>query len=162
MGQTRNLLSLLTLLLLGGLVHLDTCWADNPGVLDQGELKLVPTRDVSFIAAREGFYPEKITIFEGEKIRFFITSITDHPNCFMLKEKNIFLSANNGKISEAEAFFEKPGIFLVKCPSTGIQGQVVVLPKKKKVERKVAQIGAKRKVWRPKDVPDDWSEEEGQ
>ncbi len=121
------------------------------------QLYLSPYREISLIASPEGYYPGKITIFEGEKVHFFVTAIGTMPNCFIINEKGVFLSALPGKVSEGETYFETPGMFIYRCPSTKIEGKLVVLPKRKKVERSVANIRGRGKVWRPKDAPDDWS-----
>ncbi len=122
---------------------------------------LAPYREISLIATPEGYYPAKITVFEGEKVHFFVTAIGPNPNCFIINEKNVFLSALSGKVSEGETYFEAPGMLTYRCPSTKIQGQLVILAKKKKVERSVASTQARGKVWRPKDAPDDWNDERG-
>jgi len=125
------------------------------------QLFLSPYREISLIATPEGYYPAKIILFEGEKVHFFITAIGTTPNCFIINEKGVFLSAIPGKVSEGETYFETAGVFTYRCPSTKIEGKLVILPKKKKVERSVASTRARAKVWRPKDAPDDWNQDGG-
>lgn len=125
------------------------------------KLYLTAYREISLIATPEGYYPSKITLFEGEKVHFFVTAIGSSPSCFIINEKGIFLSAISGKVSEGETYFETAGVFTYRCPSTKIEGKLVILPKKRKVERSIASTRARAKLWRPKDVPDDWSNEGG-
>lgn len=116
----------------------------------------VPERSLSIIVGKEGFYPQNLSVFEGEKLKVFITSISDEPSCFTLPEKNLFLSALKGKISEGVLYFDRQGIYKFHCPAGNIQGSITVL--KKKVlkdgnERSVASEKVKLApmVWRPKE-----------
>ena len=112
-----------------------------------------PIREHSIIVTEEGYYPEKISAFAGEKIRFFVTSTLEDPSCFLLESNELFLGAKKGQISEGEAFFRRPGTYKFHCPSGKIEGKVTILPKRDKAERKIASPG-RPVVWRPKDYPD--------
>lgn len=114
----------------------------------------IPMREHGIIVTDEGYYPKSISIFEGEKVRFFVTSTTKEKSCFMIPEKEIFLSAIKGQMSEAQAVFERKGTYKFYCPTGKIKGKIVVLPKKKKPSLKKA----KRKIasdevliWMPKE-----------
>ena len=92
-----------------------------------------PTRDIAVIVTKDGFFPEKITVFEGEKIHFFVTSTETTPGCFIIQKKELFLAANKGKRTEAELVFNAPGELYFHCPAGKMQGKLVVLPNLKKV-----------------------------
>ena len=116
----------------------------------------VPERSLSIIVGKEGFYPQNLSVFEGEKLKIFITSISDEPSCFTLPEKNLFLSALKGKISEGVLYFDRQGIYKFHCPAGNIQGSITVLKKKTfkdANERSVASEKTKLApmVWRPKE-----------
>ncbi len=120
--------------------------------LDYGEKQNfeIPQRHHSIIASKEGFYPNKISMFEGEKLIIYLTTTSEGPSCFYLKEKNLFLTAHSGKISEGEAFFEKPGVYRFYCPSTKIDGKITVL-KRPSLELKREVASKKIRYWYPKD-----------
>ena len=88
-----------------------------------------PTRKLSLIATDEGYYPNNLVIFEGEKIELTLTSTSKDPSCLILKDKGVFLEASKGKISEANIQFKKPGTYKFHCPSQKIEGKVTVLQK---------------------------------
>ena len=114
------------------------------------ETKVQPTREISIIFSEEGYYPKSIAVFEWEKVRFFVTSTTDKPNCFIVESHKVFLSATKGKISEGEVTFDKPGSFSFYCPSSKNDGRVVVL-ETKKPERAIASEKKDPLKWVPKD-----------
>jgi len=112
-----------------------------------------PLREQSIIISEEGFYPKNITAFKGEKIRFFVTAVVDEKSCFIIKGKDLFLSAEKGKISEGVAFFENSGKFEFYCPTLPYKGYVTILEKfKAKKKRKQRTIASEKlKVWMPKE-----------
>lgn len=109
----------------------------------------VPYREVSLIITSEGTYPEKVIIFEGEKIRLFVTSTTQKPSCLMIKGKDFFLSAEQGQISEATVYFEQAGKFQLYCPTGKVRGLLEVLPRKRENKRELASEN-KIKIWTPR------------
>jgi hypothetical protein len=121
-----------------------------------------PQREYSIIASGEGFYPQNIVAFEGEKIKLFLTTISKNPSCLMIPSKNIFLGATQGKMVEAELLFEKAGSYEFFCPTGKIKGRIQVL-KRQTVEqiqkRAIAsELNLKEtnipvRVWRPSDLP---------
>ena len=125
--------------------------------MDYGEdSKLaVPERAIAIIVSKEGFYPQNLSVFEGEKLKILVTSVSDEPSCFTLPEKNLFLSALKGKISEGVLYFDRQGTYKFHCPAGNIQGSITVLKKKviKGNERAVASESEKLapRVWRPRD-----------
>ena len=124
---------------------------------DYGKAKTFkhPLREVSIIVTPEGYYPRRVSLFEGERIRFFITSITDQSSCFMLPQKNIFIPANKGEVSEVEVLFKSHGQFQFHCPTGKIKGNITVLAKEteeQKIQRKIASQRNKRvKIWMPRE-----------
>lgn len=117
----------------------------------------VPNREISIIAGPEGYYPEKISVFKGERVRFYITSTEKTPGCFLISDKEIFLSANNGRITEAEVKFDELGEVVFHCPTGNIRGKITVLdrPDKIRAARKIAsdeeEEEAKPSYWIPRE-----------
>lgn len=112
------------------------------------ESKVTPTREVSVIVTQEGYYPKSLSVFEGEKVKFYVTSTVETPHCMIVESHKVFLAATKGKISEAEVVFDKAGEFSFYCPSSKNNGKVVVL-KKKDPKREVAS--EKRNYWMPRE-----------
>jgi len=77
----------------------------------------VPYREQAVIMTKEGFYPNRLTVFKGEKVRFFVTAVGDESACFNIPDKNIYTTAKVGKIIEAETFFDKAGTYQFNCPN---------------------------------------------
>ena len=113
----------------------------------------VPTREQAIIVGPAGYYPERITLFEGEKIHIFLTSATEENSCMIVAEKKLFLSARKGEIREGELYFDKPGSFKFYCPTGKIEGKITVLkkPMTLKEERSIASKKASVEIWSPKD-----------
>lgn len=112
-----------------------------------------PTREFSVIVTKEGYYPRRISLFAGEKLRLFVTNLTDEQNCLIVTGHNIFLAAQKGNITEGEALFDKPGVYPFYCPSSKFNGQITVIEKKKKIAivRAIASEKSAPAVWMPKD-----------
>ncbi len=111
----------------------------------------VPTREVAIIVTKEGYYPKKISVFEGEKIKFFVTSTVEEPHCMIVESHKVFMAANKGKITESEVVFDKAGEFAFYCPSSKNDGKVVVM-KKQVTGRDVASEKKNApSVWTPKE-----------
>lgn len=115
-----------------------------------------PLREVAIIFSDEGYYPKSISVFEGEKVRFFITSTTEKPHCLIVESHKLFLSATKGKIAEGEVTFTRPGTFSFYCPSSTNDGRVVVLEKKdSKQSRNIASEKKEPLKWVPKDFQEE-------
>ena len=117
----------------------------------------VPVRELAVIATEEGFYPEKFSIFAGEKVRFFLTTTSNTPSCLIIGEKELYLSATKGNVSEATIFFDKPGNYKFYCPTNKIKGRLTVI-KRPRTADEVLQARSRRvasenkvKVWYPKE-----------
>lgn len=118
-----------------------------------------PRRDFSIISTPEGYYPDRVIVFKGEKIRFFLTSVTNEPACFLVKDHAVFLSAIRGKVSEGQVVFTKAGEYDFYCPGKKFRGKVVVLGKKdqfeqvKRVKNQNRTLSSKpgKEAWVPKE-----------
>ncbi len=119
---------------------------------DYAAPEIKPKREASIIVNQDGFYPQRIISFVGEEIKIYLTSTTQEPSCFMLRDQNVFISAKKGEITETTVQFEKPGQYTFHCPVGSISGTIMVLPNKKLAKAQDATrsvASAKPKVWRP-------------
>jgi plastocyanin len=114
------------------------------------ETKNLPLRELSVIVTKEGYYPKSISVFEGEKIKFYVTSTIEEPHCMIVEGHKVFMAANKGKVTEAEALFDKAGEFAFYCPSSKNDGKIVVL-KKTVPKRDLASEKSKEGIWTPKE-----------
>lgn len=110
--------------------------------------KIQPTREISIIVTKEGYYPKSISVFEGEKVKFFVTSTVEDPSCVIVESHKVFMAANKGKVTEGETVFDKAGHFAFYCPSSKNDGKIVVL-KKQLPKRDIA--AEKADVWMPRE-----------
>ncbi len=113
-----------------------------------------PYKEISIIIAPEGYYPKNISLFTGEKVKVYLTSILDQnvSTCLMLPEKGLFMSVRRGEISEGGLFFKREGIYKFYCPTGKIEGKFIVLKKGKKRRMDIMSTkGPKGKVWMPKE-----------
>lgn len=115
-----------------------------------------PLREVAIIVTDDGFYPDNISAFEGERLRFFITSTSKKSQCFILQKHEVFVSAEKGLVGEAQVLLENAGHFKFYCPSSKFQGYLTVMERfenEKAQKRSVAREGgpSKRGYWLPRD-----------
>lgn len=113
--------------------------------------KISPTREVAIIVTKEGYYPKSISVFEGEKIKFYVTSTVEEPNCMIVEAHKVFLAASKGKITEGEAVFNKAGEFAFYCPSSKNDGKVVVLKKQTPKREVASEKNHDGMLWTPKE-----------
>ena len=113
--------------------------------------KISPTREVAIIVTKEGYYPKSISVFEGEKIKFYVTSTVEEPNCMIVEAHKVFLAASKGKITEGEATFNKAGEFAFYCPSSKNDGKVVVLKKQTQKREVASEKNHDGMLWTPKE-----------
>jgi plastocyanin len=109
-----------------------------------------PLREVAIIVTKEGYYPKSISVFEGEKVKFYVTSTVEDPNCLIVESHKVFMAANKGKITEGETTFDKAGEYAFYCPSSKNDGKVVVL-RRNSPKREVASEKNEASVWMPKE-----------
>jgi plastocyanin len=88
-----------------------------------------PLREHSIIATKDGYFPDHISIFEGEKLRIFFTSTSEVSSCLKIREKKLFLSAKKGGLAEGEVTFNSAGVFEYYCPAENLKGTITVLRK---------------------------------
>ncbi len=118
----------------------------------------IPIREHSIIISEQGYFPSRISIFTGEKLKIFLASLKDKPSCLFIKSKNVFLSVNGREIIESEIYFDTPGEYEFSCPSEATKGRITVLQrnggKKKDTARSIASESNNLvKVWMPKENP---------
>ncbi len=116
----------------------------------------IPRREHAVIIGNEGFYPQDISLFEGESLKLYITNTTDKPGCFFLPEKELFLSVDKGEIAEGHVIFSKPGQYRFYCPTGTMSGRITVLDRVTEEERIGRSLASeegtvKVKVWRPRE-----------
>lgn len=118
----------------------------------------VPYREQAVIVTKEGFYPNRLVVFKGEKVRFFVTAVGVDSACFNIPDKNIYTTAATSKIVEAETFFDKVGVFQFNCPNNSFSGRVMVLEKASDRDETMRRGLASDtfKIWKPKDAPSEW------
>jgi vancomycin permeability regulator SanA len=118
----------------------------------------VPYREQAIIIGKEGFYPNRLVVYKGEKVRFFVTSVGVDSACFNIPDKNVFSSPSKDKIAEAEVYFDKVGVFQFNCPNNTFTGRVMVLEKGSDRDETNRRGYASDivKIWRPKDNPSEW------
>ena len=120
----------------------------------------VPYREQAVIITKEGFYPNRLVVFKGEKVRFFVTAVGVDSACFNIPDKNIYTTATQSKIVESETFFDKVGVFQFNCPNNTFTGRVMVLEKPSDREESMRRglASDEVKIWKPKDTPSEWVE----
>ena len=137
---------------LWGLLVWQTVYAVDDTPVFKAQKFTNPTREHSIIVTEEGFYPESISVFKGEKVRFFVTATTERKECFLIKGKEIFLSAEKGKVSEGSVIFNRPGVYQYYCPTTKHRGSITVMERPEVLrERKRALASETVKVWMPRE-----------
>lgn len=118
----------------------------------------VPYRELAVIISKDGFFPNRLVVFKGEKVRFFITSVGYDSACFNIPDKKIFSSTSASKIVETETFFDKVGVFQFNCPNNSFTGRIMVLEKESD-RRETTRRGLASdtvKIWQPKETPSEW------
>ncbi len=111
-----------------------------------------PLREVSIIVSEDGFFPNKIMAFQGERIHFYITSTSKKAQCFVLQKHEVFVSAEKGSVNEAEIIVDRAGRFKFYCPSAKYEGHLTVFEKyapEEEIQRSIAS--EKPNYWLPRD-----------
>lgn len=118
----------------------------------------VPYREQAIIVSKDGFFPNRLVVFKGEKVRFFVTAVGVDSACFNIPDKNVYTSAAPQKIAEAETFFDKVGVFQFNCPNNSFTGRVMVLEKASDRDETMRRGLASDtvKIWKPKETPSEW------
>ncbi len=113
--------------------------------------KKPPLREVAVIVTQEGYYPKSISVFQGEKIRFFVTATVENPSCMIVDNHKVFLAANKGKITETEVLFDRSGEFSMYCPGSKNTGKVVVITKQAPKRDVASEKTGPSMIWMPKE-----------
>lgn len=118
----------------------------------------VPYREMGIIISKDGFFPNRIVVYKGEKVRFFVTSAGVESACFNIPDKNVFTTSGKDKIAESEVYFDKVGIFQFNCPNNTFTGRVMVLEKASdRLESERRGLASDMvKIWKPKETPSEW------
>lgn len=139
---------------------LSFAFADEPLIEKDFKKKIYknPLREFSIIVTDDGFYPNKLIAYVGEKVRFFVTSTTKNSQCFVLQKHEVFISAEQGHLNETETTLENPGRYKFYCPTTKHSGYLTVIDKAsqaKEAARSVASESEEKperpKYWTPRD-----------
>lgn len=120
----------------------------------EGQVKFFkkPLREYSIILTNEGYYPNRLVAYEGEKIRFFVTSTLDKAECFIVQDHKVFLSAKKGEVSEGEAIFKTAGKYKFYCPASKNEGFITVLEKSDNVDEQARKVASEKpSYWLPRD-----------
>jgi hypothetical protein len=114
-----------------------------------------PLREVSIIVTEDGYYPDKVFAYEGELVKFFITSTVEKPQCLVLQKHDVFLSAQKGKVNETTVAVDTSGRFRFYCPSANFDGHLTVFKKESPKESEVLPsrdiASEKPSYWLPRD-----------
>ena len=116
-----------------------------------------PVREFSIILTGEGYYPNRMVAYVGEKVRFFVTSTKKESECFLLQDHKVFLSAKMGEVSEGEVLLKEAGKYKFYCPSSKHHGFLTVIEKASHVEEQKRKIASEAKeeagpsYWTPRD-----------
>lgn len=115
-------------------------------------------RDISLIVSDEGFYPESLVAFAGERVRFFVTATTKLPSCLIVEGKDLFVEAKNGEVRHGEVVFKRPGNYRFYCPKGQIHGNLTVLehPERRRQQQRKREMASQKesrevKIWLPRD-----------
>lgn len=131
-------------------------WALGPQNPIMQAKKFTPTREYSIIVGQEGYFPKHLSLFEGERLRLFLTSTTAEEGCLIIPEHNLFLAAHQGSISAGEVTFTVAGSYPFHCPSKKsfngkIMGTITVLKKPNEPSRAPTVISKGTRPWMPRE-----------
>ena len=110
-----------------------------------------PLREVAIILTKEGYYPKSISVFEGERLKLYLTSTVEDPGCLIVESHKVFMAASKGKVTESEAVFDKSGEYSLYCPSSKNSGKIVVLKKALPKRQVASDKNHDPMLWVPKE-----------
>lgn len=104
-------------------------YAEEQRIIDPRPERVMhkPLRSHSIIITDSGYYPNKISVFAGEEVQFFVTTTQKEQQCMMIQSHNVFASAEKGLVTEAVGKFDVPGKYKIYCPSNKFSGTITVL-----------------------------------
>lgn len=114
----RSLLSL-------GLLNIFVCFS----VMAQEEQAWFEAskREIAIIITDEGFYPRNFSVFQGEKITFYLTSTAREDRCFMIQQKGLFVPIYKNQLKVVDVEFEREETLDFHCPVGNMRGKISVL-----------------------------------
>jgi hypothetical protein len=134
--------------------------SSNAWTQDQFKKKLYknPVRELSIIVTDDGFFPSRIMAFQGERVKFFITSTSKKKQCFILQKHDVFLAVENGQVNEGSVLLDHAGRFKFYCPASEVKGFLTVFEKSNKDSEEGVRAPASTKpnYWLPRDYDEDF------
>lgn len=115
-----------------------------------------PLREIAVIATHEGFYPQSLSVFKGEKVRFYLTSTANIDKCFMINQKEVFVPVRRGEVTEVEVHFDREETIGFHCPVGAMKGRISVLehPTERALRLRTRELASEKsrvKVWMPRE-----------
>lgn len=112
-------------------------------------------RELAVILTDEGYYPRSLSVFKGEKIRFYLTNTAREDRCFMIQQKNIFLPVKTGELRSIVVEFEREEELSFHCPVGNMKGSITVLEhpaeRRDRMAKREVASQKKSKIWMPRD-----------
>lgn len=116
-----------------------------------------PLREFSVIITENGYYPNNLVAYVGERVRFYITTTSKKSECFILQKHEVFISAQKGRLNEGDTLVENSGRYKFYCPASEHKGFLTVFDKndvkKETATRDIASEpkDTKPRYWTPRD-----------
>ncbi len=113
-------------------------------------------RKIAIIVSDEGFFPDHISVFTGEEVEFLLTSTSNSPKCFIVKDTPLYLPAKRGQVHSKKHVFKNSGKYSFYCPTGRLRGTLTVLERKSSAEKIVSPNSQKRGLaseWQPRTRP---------
>lgn len=83
-------------------------------------------REIAVMATPDGYYPDRLVVYQGEKVRFYFTALT-RSSCLLIEDGQLFLSAEVDQLAMSEVVFKRAGRFKFYCPEEKKSGYLHVL-----------------------------------
>ena len=119
-----------------------------------------PIQERSVIFDKGEYYPDKIILREGDKLKLFFANLSEKKSCLYGKSLDLFLSADPGEFVEKELVLSNFGEYKLSCPGPKSELTVLVLRRvesrnlasgQPKSGRNPASITKQSSQWVPKD-----------
>jgi hypothetical protein len=115
-------------------------------------------REMAIIITDEGFYPQQLSVFQGEKVTFYLTSTAREDRCFMIANKEIFVPVYKNQLQIVEVEFKREETLDFHCPVGNMRGRISILEhpnhrKDRLQKRELASESVTRqpKIWMPRE-----------
>lgn len=111
-----------------------------------------PYRELSIILTDDGYYPQRLNVFRGEKIRFYLANTGREDRCFMIQDKGIFTPVRKGEFKVVEVEFTHEEVLNFHCPVGNMRGKISVLehPREIRQKRRMRELASESKTRAPK------------